>query len=89
MTVDWKLVKSCLSLPIFRSGEDARDSVISHRNNHLELANGPHSINDIINSLVYAPCKDTFFFISDVVPEKNGNSLYKDSTNHKEHYFKT
>ncbi|XP_057508707.1 dicer-like protein 4 isoform X1 [Actinidia eriantha] len=89
MTVDWKLVKRCLSSPIFRSRGDARDSVIPHRNNHLELANGPHNINDVINSLVYAPCKDTFFFISDVVPEKNGYSLYKDSTNHKEHYFKT
>ncbi|GMP35538.1 hypothetical protein CsSME_00007933 [Camellia sinensis var. sinensis] len=87
MTVDWKLIRTCLSSPIFRSRQDARDSVIPHLNNHLELANGPHIINDVLNSLVYAPCKDTFFFISDVVPEKNGYSPFNDSTNHIEHYI--
>ncbi|CAL5376126.1 unnamed protein product [Camellia sinensis] len=87
MTVDWKLIRRCLSSPIFRSRQDARDSVIPHLNNHLELANGPHIINDVLNSLVYAPCKDTFFFISDVVPEKNGYSPFNDSTNHIEHYI--
>ncbi|KAL6973925.1 endoribonuclease Dicer [Sarracenia purpurea var. burkii] len=89
MTVDWKLVKKCLSSPIFRGEGDARDSIIPHLSNHLQLANGRHNINDVKNSLVYAPCKNIFFFISDVVPEKNGYSTFKDSTNHIEHYLTT
>lgn len=89
MAVDWKLVKRCLSSPIFRSRGEAKVNAIPCLNYHLELANGPHSINDVKNSLVYAPCKDTFFFISNVVPEKNAYDSFKDSTNHVEHYFKT
>ncbi|XP_058180782.1 dicer-like protein 4 [Rhododendron vialii] len=89
MAVDWKLVKRCLSSPIFRSRGDAKVNAIPCLNYHLELANGPHRINDVKNSLVYAPCKDTFFFISNVVPEKNAYDSFKDSTNHVEHYFKT
>ncbi|KAH7859943.1 hypothetical protein Vadar_007343 [Vaccinium darrowii] len=84
MAVDWKLMKRCLSSPIF-----TKVNAIPCLNYHLELANGPHSINDVENSLVYAPCKDTFFFISNVVPEKNAYDSFKDSTNHVEHYFKT
>ncbi|KAI8023022.1 Dicer-like protein 4 [Camellia lanceoleosa] len=86
MTVDWKLIRRCLSSPIFRNPEDARDSVLPHLNDHLELANGPHHIDDVINSLVYAPCKDIFFFISDVVRARNGYSEFKGSMSHIEHY---
>ncbi|KAF5945922.1 hypothetical protein HYC85_016150 [Camellia sinensis] len=89
MTVDWKLIRRCLSSPIFRNPEDARDSVLPHLNDHLELANGPHHIDDVINSLVYAPCKDIFFFISDVVRARNGYSEFKGSMSHIEHYNKT
>ncbi|KAE9462638.1 hypothetical protein C3L33_05455, partial [Rhododendron williamsianum] len=55
MAVDWKLVKRCLSSPIFRSRGEAKVNAIPCLNYHLELANGPHSINDVKNSLVYAP----------------------------------
>ncbi|KAA8522907.1 hypothetical protein F0562_009330 [Nyssa sinensis] len=85
--VDWKLVRRCLSSPVFRTPEYAGDNIIPHLDNHLQLANGPRSIDNVVNSLVYAPCKDTFFFISDVLPEKNGHSLVEDSTNHIEHYI--
>ncbi|CAL5339512.1 unnamed protein product [Camellia sinensis] len=88
MTVDWKLIRRCLSSPIFRNPEDAGDSVLPHLNDHLELANGPHHIDDVINSLVYAPCKDIFFFISDVVRARNGYSEFKGSMSHIEHYNK-
>uniref|UniRef100_A0A5B7C289 Putative dicer-like protein 4 isoform X2 n=1 Tax=Davidia involucrata TaxID=16924 RepID=A0A5B7C289_DAVIN len=88
MTVDWKLVRRCLSSPIFGNSGDAGDNLIPHSNKHLQLANGPKSLNDVLHSLVYAPCKDTFFFISDVLPEKNGRSPFKDST-HIEHYINT
>ncbi|XP_059635348.1 dicer-like protein 4 isoform X2 [Cornus florida] len=87
ISVDWKLVRRCLSSPIFRNPEEAGE-VSLHLNNHLQLANGPKSIDDVVNSLVYARCKDAFFFISDVLPEKNGYSTCKESTNHIEHYTK-
>ncbi|XP_052198876.1 dicer-like protein 4 isoform X2 [Diospyros lotus] len=88
LSVDWMLIKRCLSSPIFTTQEEAQVGVFPHLSSHLELANGPHNINDVINSLVYVPCKDRFFFISDVVAEENGYSLLKGSTNHIEHYIK-
>ncbi|CAH9093430.1 unnamed protein product [Cuscuta europaea] len=84
--VDWKLVRRCLSSPIFNSSEYAQEDRISQLHNQLQLANGPKSVNDIVNSLVYLPCKEKFFFVSDIVVNKDGYSLYKDSTNHVTHY---
>ncbi|VFQ61325.1 unnamed protein product [Cuscuta campestris] len=84
--VDWKLVRRCLSSPIFKNIENAYDDKISQLHNHLQLANGPKSFDDILNSLVYMPCKDKFFFVSDIVLNKDGYSLYKDSKNHVAHY---
>lgn len=89
MTVDWKLIRRCLSSPVFRAREDAGDKIDLSANNCLELANGRYDAIDVINSLVYAPCKDTFFFISDIVKEKNGHSEFKDSITHVQHYAKT
>lgn len=88
MNVDWKLIRRCLSSPIFGAQKGAGDKVNLCMDNCLELANGRYDVNDVINSLVYAPCKDTFFFISDVVKEKNGYSEFKDSTTHVQHYAK-
>ncbi|CAK9179473.1 unnamed protein product [Ilex paraguariensis] len=89
ISVDWNLVRKCLSSPIFRTPKDAGDGKIPHLNKQLQLANGPRSVNDVVNSLVYAPCKDTFFFVSEVVQEKNGYSSFKDSKTHIDHYIDT
>lgn len=89
MSVDWKLIRRCLSSPIFRTQHDGGERIICDLKNRLVLADGIHEKNDVINSLVYAPCKDTFFFISDIVPEKNGYSPCKGSTNLIEHYIRT
>lgn len=83
ISVDWNLITRCLSSPIFRSPEDTADGI---SNGQLHLSDEVRSSEDVINSLVYVPCKDTFFFISDVITEKNGYNVMKDSKTHVEHY---
>lgn len=84
--VDWELVRRCLSSPIFKTPEDVKDDGISQLHISLQLANGPKSRSDVVNSLVYMPCKETFYFISDIVVNKDGYSLVKDSRDHVTHY---
>ncbi|KAI3446800.1 hypothetical protein Pfo_003465 [Paulownia fortunei] len=86
ISVDWTLVKRCLSSPIFRHPGIGVGDETSQLNNLLHLANGRKSVHDVVNSLVYVPCKDTFFFISDISQEKSGYSFYDDSKSHVEHY---
>ncbi|KAK4369861.1 hypothetical protein RND71_009336 [Anisodus tanguticus] len=91
ISVDWELVRRCLSSPIFGTSVCAGNNEITKFDKRLQLANGSKSVHDVANSLVYVPCKDTFFFISDVVKDKNAYSMYKDSKNqdsknHVEHY---
>ncbi|XP_076937243.1 dicer-like protein 4 [Bidens hawaiensis] len=90
MTVDWHLITKCLSSPIFRNPENIittcdRDQA-SNMNNCLHLATGPTKIKDILCSLVYVPCKDTFYFVSDYFPEKNSFSIFKEGTSYVNHY---
>nr|XP_024928613.2 dicer-like protein 4 [Ziziphus jujuba var. spinosa] len=79
MSIDWNVIRRCLSSPVFRSPVDALDENILPSDIQLELANGCKSRRDIENSLVYAPHKNLFFFITNVVFDKNGYSPYKDS----------
>ncbi|XP_060171899.1 dicer-like protein 4 isoform X2 [Lycium barbarum] len=92
ISVDWELVRRCLSSPIFGTSVCADNNEISKFDEQLQLANGSKRVHDVTNSLVYVPCKDTFFFISDVVKDKNADSMYKyskkeDSKTHVEHYY--
>lgn len=86
MDVDWQLITKCLSSPIFKNPEDTTCNQTSHTNDCLHLANGSARLNDLINSLVYVPCKDTFYFVSDYFPQKNYFSLFKDEINYVDHY---
>ncbi|KAL2502529.1 Dicer-like protein 4 [Forsythia ovata] len=87
ISVDWTTVKRCLSSPIFKHPGNSAGDEISQLNDYLHLANGCKSKNDVVNSLVYVPCKDTFFFIADIISEKDGRSSYNESKNHMEHYI--
>ncbi|KAJ4850950.1 hypothetical protein Tsubulata_011532 [Turnera subulata] len=78
MTVDWEVQSRCLSSPIFRNPVDVVDKNILPSDSQLQLANGCRSISHIVNSLVYTPHKNNFFFIVDIVHEKNGYSPYKE-----------
>ncbi|XP_012844161.1 PREDICTED: dicer-like protein 4 isoform X2 [Erythranthe guttata] len=86
ISVDWTLINRCLSSPIFRHPSIRLGNETYQMNNHVHLANGCKSVDDVVDSLVYVPCKDIFFFISDILPGKNGHSLYDDSESHVEHY---
>lgn len=79
MKVDWKTVKRCLCSPIFRHPDDTSDKKVTPFDNHLHLANGYRSVRDVENSLVYTPHTNNFFFVTNVIYEKNGFSPYKDS----------
>ncbi|KAJ0089697.1 hypothetical protein Patl1_14811 [Pistacia atlantica] len=90
VTVDWKIVRTCLSSPVFREPPSSKGTNFFPSDEHLQLDNGCWSISDVENSLIYARHKDSFYFVSNVVWEKNGYSPYKDSgtTNHVEHLIK-
>lgn len=85
LTVDWKIIRRSLSSPIFRTPAASVDKKIFSLDKHLQLANGPQSISDIVDSLVYAPYKKIFYFVSRILYDKDGNSRYKESTNHVQH----
>lgn len=86
LSVDWTLIRRCLSSMIFKeAGSDVEDD-ICQVTGYLHLANGCTSFNATLGSLVYLPCKDTFFFISDILTEKNAHDSYNDSESHAEHY---
>ncbi|XP_057537099.1 dicer-like protein 4 isoform X3 [Amaranthus tricolor] len=79
--VDWMVIKRCLSSPIFTSVGRLVDTQIA-LDSHLQLADGPISTNDILNSLIYVAHKNSFFFVSRILPDKNGYNLYNNSASH-------
>ncbi|XP_028190186.1 dicer-like protein 4 isoform X5 [Glycine soja] len=79
MEVDWKIVKRCLCSPIFRHPADTMDKKVFPLDIHLQLANGYRSVRNVENSLVYAPHKKNFYFVTNVNYEKNGYSPHNDS----------
>ncbi|XP_017241588.1 dicer-like protein 4 isoform X3 [Daucus carota subsp. sativus] len=86
MVVDWNLVMKCLSSPIFNMPEVAKANELPQPSEKLHLANGPKSVNDVVNSLIYVPSKKLFYFVSDVLSEKNAYSDYKASKSHVHHF---
>lgn len=87
VTVDWEIIRRCLSSPVFKNPANAVDKGILPSNDCLQLANGCSSIRDVENSLVYTPHQKKFYFITNIVPEKNGDSPCKGSNtrSHKDH----
>ncbi|KAL9399688.1 hypothetical protein Peur_008649 [Populus x canadensis] len=91
VTVDWEIIRRCLSSPVFKNPANAVDKGILPSNDCLQLANGCSSIRDVENSLVYTPHQKKFYFIANIVPEKNGDSPCKGSKtrSHKDHLTTT
>ncbi|XVE71087.1 hypothetical protein DITRI_Ditri10aG0122200 [Diplodiscus trichospermus] len=87
VTVDWRIVRRCLSSPLFKAPAESARNENFPSNICLQLANGCWSIRDIENSLVYAPHKKAFYFITNIVGQKNSYSPYRDSgtLSHLEH----
>ncbi|GAV83950.1 dsrm domain-containing protein/DEAD domain-containing protein/Helicase_C domain-containing protein/Ribonuclease_3 domain-containing protein/PAZ domain-containing protein/dsRNA_bind domain-containing protein [Cephalotus follicularis] len=93
VTIDWKIVRRCLFSPVFRNPAVAmiKSKEIIPSGSHLQLANGCTSITDVENSLVYVTHKKEFYFITNIIQEKNAYSPSKDSgsSSHVEHIFQT
>uniref|UniRef100_A0A7N2L0R6 Dicer-like protein 4 n=2 Tax=Quercus lobata TaxID=97700 RepID=A0A7N2L0R6_QUELO len=81
ITVDWKIIRRCLSSPIFRTPEDAVEKENFPLGDNLLLANGCRSISEVKDSLVYAtPYKQGFFFITGIVDGKSGYSPHSETS---------
>nr|DAD45156.1 TPA_asm: hypothetical protein HUJ06_003386 [Nelumbo nucifera] len=89
MTVDWEIVKRCLSSPVFRVQINGADSDHLSVSNSLRLASGPRRISDIVNSLVYCPHRKLFFFVAGILPGINGYSPFPGSrySSYSEYYI--
>ncbi|KAM3714268.1 hypothetical protein ACJW31_01G319400 [Castanea mollissima] len=88
ITVDWKIIRRCLSSPVFRTPEDAMEKESFPLGDHLLLANGYRSISEVTDSLVYAPpYKQGFFFITNIVDGKNGHSPHSETSSYAEHLY--
>ncbi|EPS69439.1 hypothetical protein M569_05327, partial [Genlisea aurea] len=86
VSVDWKCLKKFMSSPILElPGSHVEE--ISNPKSHLHLRNGCKSEEDVIGSLGYVPEKDAFFFISDVLHEKNGYGLCDDDSKSYVEYY--
>lgn len=87
-TVDWKIIRRCLSSPVFRTAEDAMEKENFPLGDHLLLANGYRSISEVTDSLVHAPpYKQGFFFITNIVDGKNGHSPHSETSSYAEHLY--
>ncbi|XP_042491944.1 endoribonuclease Dicer homolog 4 [Macadamia integrifolia] len=88
MTIDWNIVRKCLSSPVFKLPSIAAEKGVLPVNQTLKLASGPADIADILNSLVFIPHKKSFFFIDGILPEINGYSPTKGYSSYKEYFMK-
>ncbi|XP_043720331.1 endoribonuclease Dicer homolog 4-like isoform X1 [Telopea speciosissima] len=88
MTIDWKIVRRCLSSPVFKLPSGAVENGVLPVNQTLKLASGPADIADILNSLVFIPHKKSFFFIDSILPEINGYSPFRGYSSYKEYFLK-
>ncbi|KAL9273262.1 Dicer-like protein, partial [Drosera capensis] len=84
IVVDWNVIRRCLSSSIFSSSTDVMGRQFPH-DEQLQLVDGPCRTNDIVNSLVYVAHKSSFFFVTQVLPGKNGYSSFDNSRSHVEH----
>ncbi|GAB2300240.1 endoribonuclease Dicer, variant 2 [Dionaea muscipula] len=84
MSVDWKVIRRCLSSSTFNASTDLLYTQIP-QDGQLQLVDGPARIDDIVNSLVYVVHKNSFFFVSQILPGKNSYSSFDGSKSHVEH----
>lgn len=76
ISIDWRIIKKCLSSPVFRGPGHAMDSKIT--SSGIRLASGYTSISEVEDSIVYVSYKKSFYFITNVSRERNAYSLYKE-----------
>lgn len=82
LSVDWKLIRKCLSSPVFGTGDNVLnvpDSCSVPAGNCFVLADGPVSKSDIVNSLVFTPHNKLFFFVDGILGI-DANSPFSDES---------
>lgn len=83
--IDWETVKRCLSSPTFVQHVSYEGDLMG--NNTLELFNGQENVSDILNSLIFVPHNQLFYFVDDLLPKINANSQKAPGdTSYAEHY---
>ncbi|KAF6147407.1 hypothetical protein GIB67_016764 [Kingdonia uniflora] len=78
LTIDWNIIKTCLSSSVFTQDfrQDAARSSLVPPGGSLILFNGPVNKSDIVNSLVFTPHNKLFFFIAEILPGTDANSSF-------------
>ncbi|XP_074579672.1 endoribonuclease Dicer homolog 4 isoform X2 [Curcuma longa] len=84
--IDWRTIRQCLSSQTFTNRTSAFDKVSYCNDDTLQLLNGSVNKSDVVNSLVFTPHKNLFFFIDGIYYGINGNSRCK-NTSYAEHYW--
>lgn len=76
MNVDWETIKICLSSPIFSNPEKSICRIFpnSDSSETLRLADGLFHTRDVLNSLVFTSRTKVFYFVVEILREKNGYS---------------
>lgn len=77
MTIDWKTIRHCLSSPLFGPITNLCEKGPCPMNDTLELLNGPINKCDVLNSLVFTPHNNLFFFVDGILHETNASSPYR------------
>lgn len=84
--IDWTSIRLCLSSQTFTNGTSAVDKVSYCNDDTLQLLCGPVNKTHVLNSLVFTPHNNLFFFIVGIYYGTNGNSPYK-NTSYAEYYW--
>ncbi|XP_010932228.2 endoribonuclease Dicer homolog 4 isoform X2 [Elaeis guineensis] len=77
LTVDWTTIRRCLSSPVFGPITNLCEKDPHPMNDTLELLNGPINKCDVLNSLVFTPHNNLFFFVDGILHETNASSQYR------------
>ncbi|KAL0915263.1 hypothetical protein M5K25_015666 [Dendrobium thyrsiflorum] len=71
-TIDWITVKRCLSSPAFEQHASYGRGLMGR--NTLNLFNRQENVSDILNSLIFVPHNQLFYFVDCLLPETNAYS---------------
>ncbi|KAK9130502.1 hypothetical protein Sjap_010989 [Stephania japonica] len=86
--VDWNIIRSCLSSPVFHRGVDSIDHIPIYGSSSLILDSGLVNTKDIMNCLVFTPHNNLFFLVVDILHGMDAESAFSDHKrmNYVEHY---
>lgn len=75
--IDWTTVRHCLTSPAFIDVSATFEKAPCCTSDKLQLLNGSVNKADVVNSLIFTPHNNLFFFVDGILYETNANSSYK------------